>query len=67
MFSHVMGKCVEVYFDDMVVKSPRHLQYAKDLFEVFSALRQYNVRLNPEKCVFGIDNGKFLGFMLTQC
>jgi len=61
-----MGKCVKVYVDDMVVKSLSHYQHARDLFVVFSALRQYNFRLNPEKCVYGVDRGKFLGFMLTQ-
>ena len=66
VFSHLMGQCVEVYVDDMVVKSPSHHQHAQDLSAVFSALRQYNLRLNPDKCVFGVDRGKFLGFMLTQ-
>ena len=66
VFSHLMGQCVEVYVDDMVVKSPSHHQHAKDLSTVFSALRQYNLHLNLDKCVFGIDRGKFLGFMLTQ-
>jgi len=66
VFNHLMGMCVEVYVDDMVFKSPSHLQHAQDLSTVFSALRQYNLRLNPEKCVFGVDNEKFLGFMLTQ-
>ena len=65
VFNHLMGKCVEVYVDDMVVKSPSHLQHAQDLSEVFFALQQYNLRLNPKKYVFGVDNGKFLGFMLT--
>jgi len=51
----------------MVVKSPSHHQHAEDLSIVFSTLRQYNLRLNPDKCVFGVDQGKFLGFMLTQC
>jgi len=61
-----MGKCVEVYVDDMIVKSLSHQQHAQDLSTIFSLLRQYNLRLNPEKCVFGVDRGKFLGFMLTQ-
>ena len=52
---------------NMVVKSPSHRQHAKDLSAVFSALRQYNLRLNQDKCVFGVDRGKFIGFMLTQC
>ena len=66
VFSHLMRQCVEVYVDDMVVKSPSHHQHAEDLSVVFSALRQYNIRLNPDKCVFGVDQGKFLSFMLTQ-
>jgi len=66
VFSHLMGQCVEVYVDHMVVKSPTHHQHAQDLSAVFSALRQYNLRLNPDKCVFGVDRGKFLRFMLTQ-
>jgi len=66
VFSHIMGKCVKVYVDDMVVKSRSHHQHAQDLSTIFSALRQYNLRLNPKKCVFGVDRGKFLGVMLTQ-
>jgi len=67
VFSHSMGKSIEVYVDDMVVKSPSHHQHAQDLSAVFSALRQYNLHLNLDKCIFGVDHGKFLGFMLTQC
>jgi len=66
VFSHLMGQCVEVYVDNMTVKSPSHHQHVEDLAAVFSALRQYNLRLNPDKCVFGVDRGKFLRFMLTQ-
>jgi len=49
VFSHLMGQCVEVYVDDMVVKSPSHHQHAQDFSAVFSTLRQYNLRLNPDK------------------
>jgi len=66
VFTHLLGKCVEIYVDDMVVKSPSHLQHSKDLPKVFTTLRKYNLRLNPNKCVFDIDSRKFLGFMLTQ-
>jgi len=66
VFIHIMGKCVKVYVDDMVVKSPSHHQHAQDLSTVFSALRQYNLRLNSEKYVFNVNRGKFLGFMITQ-
>jgi len=66
VFSHLISTCVEVYVDDMVVKSPSYQQHAQDLSIVFFALRQYNLKLNPEKCVYNVDHGKFLGFMLTQ-
>jgi len=66
VFNHLMGKCVEVYVDDMVVNSPSHLQHTQDLSTIFPALRQYNLRRNPKKSVFGVDRGKFLGLMLTQ-
>jgi len=61
-----LGKTVEVYVDDIIVKSPNAQQHSSDLAQVFKALRMYNIRLNPEKCTFGVDGGKFLGFMLTQ-
>ena len=66
VFSHLMGHYVEVYVDDMVVQSPSHHQHTEDLLAIFSALHQYNLRLNRDKCVFSVDRGKFLGFMLTQ-
>ena len=52
--------------DDIVVKSESFEQHLKDLDEVFQALRGVNMKLNPEKCTFGVEEGKFLGFMLTH-
>jgi len=60
VFSHLMGQCVEVYVDDMVVKSPSHHQDAQDLSAVFSALHQYNLRLNPDKCYLASTAANFL-------
>ena len=51
--------------DDMVVKSLTVEDHVRDLKEVFHQVRKYNMRLNPEKCVFGVPAGKFVGFMLT--
>jgi len=65
VFSHLIGKSVEVYIDDMVVKSPTLAQHSKDLANVFVALRKFNLWLNLEKCVFGVNRGKFFDFMLT--
>jgi len=57
---------MEVYVDDMVVMSESLEQHVKDLDKVLTAVRKYDMRLNPEKCVFGAVSGKFLGFMLTH-
>ena len=66
IFKGMIGKSVEVYVDDIVVKSDSCGQHIKDLQEVFDVLRRVNMRLNPKKCVFGVEGGKFLGFMLTH-
>jgi len=66
IFKGMIGRSVEVYVDDIVVKSDSCGQHIKDLQEVFDALRRVNMRLNPEKCAFGVEGGKFLGFMLTH-
>jgi len=66
IFKGMIGKSVEVYVDDIVVKFDSCDQHIKDLQEVFDALRRTNMCLNPEKCAFGVEGGKFLGFMLTH-
>nr|KYP42541.1 Retrovirus-related Pol polyprotein from transposon 297 family [Cajanus cajan] len=65
VFKHQIGRNLEVYVDDMVVKSGDLGTHQSDLEEVFRQLRKHDMRLNPEKCVFGIAGGKFLGFMLS--
>ncbi|RDY02960.1 Retrovirus-related Pol polyprotein from transposon 17.6, partial [Mucuna pruriens] len=66
IFKEVMGVDVEVYVDDMVVKSAVASEHRKALERVFGILRKQQLRLNPEKCPFGVHVGKFLGFMLTE-
>ena len=66
IFKGMIGRSVEVYMDDIVVKSDSCDQHIKDLQEVFDTLQRTNMRLNPEKCAFGVEGGKFLGFMLTH-
>nr|KYP71545.1 Retrovirus-related Pol polyprotein from transposon opus [Cajanus cajan] len=61
-----IGRNMEVYLDDMVVKTTLAEAHAADLAEVFSLIRKHNMRLNPEKCVFSVQGGKFLGFMITS-
>ena len=65
MFAHQLGKNVQVYVDDMLVKSVREDDHLNDIQETFDTLRSYNMKLNPSKCVFGVTAWKFLGFMVS--
>ena len=65
VFNDMIGRNIEVYVDDIVGKSDSCEQHFSDLREVFQSLRKYRMRLNPDKCAFGVEGGKFLGFMLT--
>ena len=65
MFSHQIGRNVEVYVDDMLVKSKDEANHLDDLKETFSTLHKYNMKLNPAKCVFVVASRKFLGFIVS--
>ena len=66
MFMHQIGRNVQVYVDDMLVKSIWEDNHLSDLQETFDTFRSYNMKLNLNKCVFGVTIGKFLGFMVSQ-
>uniref|UniRef100_A0A2N9FWX9 Uncharacterized protein n=1 Tax=Fagus sylvatica TaxID=28930 RepID=A0A2N9FWX9_FAGSY len=66
MFHHQIGRNMEVYVDDMLVKTKDERKHLEDLKETFETLRRYRMKLNPSKCVFGVSSGKFLGFMVSQ-
>ena len=66
MFSQQIGRNMEVYVDDMLVKSKEELAHLDDLKGTFANLKTHQMRLNPSKCVFGVASGKFLGFMVSQ-
>ena len=66
MFSKQISKNMEVYVDDMLVKSKEELAHLDDLKETFFTLRQYQMKLNPSKCTFVVASRKFLGFMVSQ-
>ena len=57
---------MEVYVDDILVKSRKVELHLDNLKETFDIMRKYQMRLNPVKCVFGVSSGKFLGFMVSQ-
>ena len=66
MFRPQLRRNVEVYVDDMLVKSLDEGKHLDDLQETFNTLRRYNMKLNPSKCAFEVASGKFLGFMVSH-
>ena len=66
MFRPQIGQNVEVYIDDILAKSLDKGKHLDDLEETFDTLRQYNMKLNPSKCAFGVSSRKFLGFMVLN-
>ncbi|CAL2226479.1 unnamed protein product [Prunus armeniaca] len=66
IFKEQIGRTMEVYVDDMLVKAPKRADHLKNLTEAFSLLRQYRMKLNPSKCTFGVSSGRFLGYLVTQ-
>ena len=66
MFSKQIGRNMEVYVDDMLMKSRKAELHLDNLRETFDTLRKYQMRLNLVKCVFEVSSGKFLGFMVSQ-
>ena len=57
---------MEVYVDNMLVKSTESVNHAHDLHEAFETLKQYGMKLNPVKCAFRVSSGKFLGYMASN-
>ena len=66
IFKEKIGNIVEIYIDDMAVKSKANQRHVGDLIEIFEILRWYRLRLNVDKCVFDVGAGKFLRYMITH-
>jgi len=66
VFGDLIGKTVEAYVDDIVVKSRKASGLVADLEGTFQCLRATGIRLNPEKCVFGLPRGMLLGFIVSE-
>ncbi|KAK4389425.1 Retrovirus-related Pol polyprotein from transposon opus [Sesamum angolense] len=66
IFRPQLGRNMEVYVDDILVKNKEARSHVEDLEETFAVLRKYNLKLNPGNCEFGVSGGLFLGFMVTQ-
>ncbi|KAL0298937.1 UNVERIFIED_CONTAM: Retrovirus-related Pol polyprotein from transposon opus [Sesamum radiatum] len=66
MFQNQIGRNMEVYIDDMLVKSEKEQDHIKDLEECFQILTTFGMKLNPAKCTFGVRGGRFLGYMISE-
>ena len=66
MFQKQIGTTMEVYIDDMLVKSTTAGLHIAHISETFQILRDYNMKLNPAKCAFGVSAGKFMGFIVNH-
>ncbi|KAK4390070.1 Retrovirus-related Pol polyprotein from transposon.6 [Sesamum angolense] len=66
MFQNQIGRNMEVYIDDILVKSAKEQDHIKDLEECFQILTTFSMKLNPAKCTFGVRGGRFLGYMISE-
>ena len=66
LFQPLIRKTIEVYIDDMIVKSKRDTDHNCDLRQTFEILWAFSMKLNPKKCVFGVHSETFLGFMISS-
>ncbi|KAM1819040.1 hypothetical protein ACFX11_000762 [Malus domestica] len=64
IFHDLIGTIVEVYINDVVIKSKRQQTHLDDLRQAFLHMRQHNLKMNPAKCAFGVSAGNFLGFLM---
>jgi hypothetical protein len=65
IFHDLLGNTVEVYIDDIVVKSVEFRSHIADLHKAFDKMRRYGLKMNPRKCAFRVSTRKFLGFIIN--
>ena len=66
IFHDLIGKLVEIYIDDVVVKSTSAGGHLEDLCKVLERTRKFGLKMNPKKCAFGVSAGQFLGFLVHE-
>jgi len=66
IFHEFIGTLVEIYIDDVVVKSEDFVKHLADLRKILECTRKHGLKMNPNKCAFGVSAGQFLGFMVHQ-
>jgi hypothetical protein len=62
----LIGRIVEIYIDDVVVKSKGYKEHLTDLQETLECTRKHGLKMNPNKCAFGVSAGQFLGFIVHE-
>ena len=65
IFKDLIGKSMEVYMDDMIIKSSKAEDHVEDLLQAFEELSKHGIKFNPKKCVFRVKARKFLGFIVS--
>ena len=66
IFYELIGKIVEIYIDDVVVKSKGYQEHLANLHRALECTRRHGLKMNPNKCAFGVSAGQFLGFMVHE-
>jgi hypothetical protein len=66
IFHELLGNNVEVYINDIVVKSAEFSSHIADLRKAFDKMRRYGLKMNPHKCAFGVSGSKFLGLIIHE-
>jgi hypothetical protein len=66
IFHELIGKIVEIYIDDVVIKSLNHDSHLNDVKRTLECTRKHGLKMNPNKCAFGVSAGEFLGFMVHE-
>ena len=66
IFHKLIGRIAEIYIDDVMIKSKGYKEHLADLRETLECTRKHGLKMNPNKCAFGVSAGQFLGFMVHE-
>jgi hypothetical protein len=66
IFHELISKIVEIYIDDVVIKSLNHESHLEDVKRTLDCTRKHGLKMNPNKCAFGVSAGEFLGFLVHE-
>ena len=66
IFYKLIGRIVEIYIDDVVIKSKGYKGHLTDLRQTLECIRKHGLKMNPNKCAFGVSAGHFFGFMVHK-